>query len=96
MIAKAVRRVACAAAVGVSAARVAFMASFTVDWRDAAPDVCRGGAVTVGNFDGVHRGHVALVAELRRQADQTTVHAVVLTFDPHPRDLLRPDLAAPP
>ena len=72
------------------------MASFTVDWRDAAPDVCRGGAVAVGNFDGVHRGHAALVAELRRQADQTAVHAVVLTFDPHPRDLLRPELAAPP
>jgi len=96
MIAKAARRVACAAAVMVSAARVAFMASFTVDWRDAAPDVCRDGAVAVGNFDGVHRGHAALVAELRRQAANAAMPAVVLTFEPHPRDLLRPDLAAPP
>ena len=72
------------------------MASFTVDWRDAAPDVCRGGAVAVGNFDGVHRGHAALVAELRTQAANAAMPAVVLTFDPHPRDLLRPDLATPP
>ena len=72
------------------------MAVFTVDWRDAAPDACRAGAVTVGNFDGVHRGHAALVSDLRTQAAAVGGPAVVLTFDPHPRDVLRPDLAGPP
>jgi riboflavin kinase / FMN adenylyltransferase len=72
------------------------MASFTVEWRDAAPEVCREGAVAVGNFDGVHRGHASLVAALRTQAAKAGGPAVVLTFDPHPRDLLRPDLAGPP
>src|SRR5258708_37480001 len=72
------------------------MASFTVDWRDADPDVCQGGAVAVGNFDGVHCGHASLVAELRTQAAKVGGPAVVVTFDPHPRDVLRPDLAVPP
>ena len=72
------------------------MASFTVDWREAAPAACRGGAVAVGNFDGVHRGHAALIAALRGPAAQAGGPAVAVTFDPHPRDLLRPDLAAPP
>jgi riboflavin kinase / FMN adenylyltransferase len=71
------------------------MASFTVDWRDADPAVCRGGAAAVGNFDGVHRGHTSLVAELRTQAAKVGGPAVVVTFDPHPRDVLRPDLAGP-
>ena len=72
------------------------MASFPVDWREAPPGVCRGGAVAVGNFDGVHRGHAALIAELRTQAAKVGGPAVAVTFDPHPRDLLRPDLSAPP
>jgi riboflavin kinase / FMN adenylyltransferase len=72
------------------------MAHFTLDWRETAPGVCRDGTATVGNFDGVHRGHAALVAELRTRAAELGVPAVALTFDPHPRDLLRPDLAVPP
>ncbi len=72
------------------------MASFTVDWRDPPPGACRGGAATVGNFDGVHRGHAALLAETRALAAELGGPAVALTFDPHPRDLLRPDLAVPP
>jgi riboflavin kinase / FMN adenylyltransferase len=71
------------------------MASFTVDWRDAAPGVCRDGAVAVGNFDGVHLGHVSLIAALRAKADEHAGPAVAVTFDPHPRDVLRPDLAGP-
>ena len=86
----------------MAARRVAFrgtsfgMASFTVDWRDSAPDECRDGAVAVGNFDGVHLGHAALVVGVRTQARERGGPAVALTFDPHPRDLLRPDLATPP
>ncbi len=44
----------------------------------------------MGNFDGVHRGHAALVARLRKLADTLAGPAVVMTFDPHPAALLRP------
>jgi riboflavin kinase/FMN adenylyltransferase len=46
--------------------------------------------LTVGNFDGVHRGHAALVAEVCCQARTAGVPAVALTFDPHPREILQP------
>jgi riboflavin kinase/FMN adenylyltransferase len=51
--------------------------------------------VTIGNFDGVHRGHAALVAEVRRQAQAAAGPAVVLTFNPHPLKLLRPEQFQP-
>ncbi len=72
-----------------------YMAVYTIDWNATLPDECRRGAVSIGNFDGVHRGHVALLVELRRQADALGGPAVALTFDPHPIELLRPE-AAPP
>jgi riboflavin kinase/FMN adenylyltransferase len=50
-------------------------------------------AVAVGNFDGVHRGHQALVAAAVARARQAGGAAVVLTFDPHPARVLRPDAA---
>src|SRR5262249_43711328 len=49
-----------------------------------------GGAVAIGNFDGVHRGHAALIASLRDQARLAGGPAVALTFDPHPATVLRP------
>jgi riboflavin kinase/FMN adenylyltransferase len=52
--------------------------------------------VTIGNFDGVHRGHGRLIAELRRRADAAGVPALAVTFDPHPVALLRPDKAPVP
>ncbi len=52
----------------------------------AAPDAYRGGVLTLGNFDGVHRGHQALIAAAARQGHP----AVAVTFDPHPLQLLRP------
>ena len=52
-------------------------------------------AVTVGNFDGVHRGHQSLVAEAVRQARERGGTAVALTFDPHPSRVLSPDRASP-
>ncbi len=55
----------------------------------------KAGAVTIGNFDGVHRGHRTLLERLRRVADQVDGPAVVLTFDPPPSRLLRPDSAPP-
>jgi riboflavin kinase/FMN adenylyltransferase len=50
-------------------------------------------AVTVGNFDGVHRGHQSLVAEAVREARARDGTAVALTFDPHPSRVLSPDRA---
>ncbi|TAK93782.1 MAG: bifunctional riboflavin kinase/FAD synthetase [Aquabacterium sp.] len=43
-------------------------------------------ALTIGNFDGVHRGHQAMLALLRSEAQHRGVPATVLTFEPHPRD----------
>jgi riboflavin kinase/FMN adenylyltransferase len=43
-------------------------------------------ALTIGNFDGVHRGHQAVLAALRNRADALGVPACVLTFEPHPRE----------
>lgn len=45
-----------------------------------------GCALTIGNFDGVHRGHQAMLALLRHEARQRGVPSCVLTFEPHPRD----------
>jgi riboflavin kinase / FMN adenylyltransferase len=72
------------------------MATHQVQWQATLPEDCRGGAVAIGNFDGVHRGHAALVAELRRRADAAGGPAVALTFDPHPLQLLRPGPQPPP
>src|SRR6185369_2673870 len=55
----------------------------------------RNGAVAVGNFDGVHRGHAALIAELRARAHAVNGPAVAVTFDPHPIALLAPDRLLP-
>jgi riboflavin kinase/FMN adenylyltransferase len=43
-------------------------------------------ALTIGNFDGVHRGHQAMLALLRGEAQQRGIPSCVLTFEPHPRD----------
>jgi riboflavin kinase/FMN adenylyltransferase len=60
------------------------------------PPAYRGGFVSIGNFDGVHRGHQSMIAELIRLARAAAVPAVVFTFDPHPISILRPDQAPPP
>lgn len=71
------------------------MAVHLLDWKMPLPESCRGGAVTIGNFDGVHRGHQALLAELVVQARALGGPAVALTFDPHPLQLLRPEQFQP-
>jgi riboflavin kinase/FMN adenylyltransferase len=53
-------------------------------------------AVAIGNFDGVHRGHQALVAAAVAAARAAGGSAVVLTFDPHPARVLRPQAAPSP
>ena len=49
--------------------------------------------LTIGNFDGVHRGHRALLSELTAKARELALPATVLTFEPHPRELFAPDQA---
>jgi riboflavin kinase/FMN adenylyltransferase len=56
----------------------------------------QGGAVTIGNFDGVHQGHARLLEQLTSRAREVGGPAIVLTFDPHPVRILRPELAPPP
>jgi riboflavin kinase/FMN adenylyltransferase len=62
------------------------------------PHIARACAVTIGNFDGVHRGHQAMLALLNNEARHRGVPSCVLTFEPHPRDYFaaaqrRPELA---
>ena len=59
------------------------------------PASYRGGVLAIGNFDGVHRGHQHMLAVLREQADRHRVPAVVMTFNPPPVQLLRPELVPP-
>ena len=50
------------------------------------PPIVAGCALTIGNFDGVHRGHQAMLALLKNEAQHRGLPAAVLTFEPHPRD----------
>lgn len=63
---------------------------------DELPRQARGGAVAIGNFDGVHRGHAELIARLVAAAKEVGGPAVVFTFDPHPVRILRPEQCPPP
>ena len=66
--------------------------------KDFAPlrrDFPGGLAVAIGNFDGVHRGHQALVQAAHARAGARAATAAVLTFDPHPAQLFAPALAPP-
>ncbi len=55
------------------------------------PAAIRGCAVALGNFDGVHLGHRTVIETARQAARALDVPAAVLTFEPHPRSLFRPD-----
>ena len=59
----------------------------------AVPDHLRGGVVALGNFDGFHRGHQAVVGAALTRARAAGRPALVATFDPHPARLFRPDVA---
>ena len=61
-------------------------------WRDL-PETAKGAAVAVGAFDGVHRGHQAVIAAARQAADVISAPLAVVSFDPHPRRWFQPDAA---
>lgn len=56
----------------------------------AIPASLRGAYVAIGNFDGFHRGHQSVLEALKTRAAEAGVPAVVLTFEPHPRDVFAP------
>lgn len=62
-----------------------------LNYNEVPPAECRGGAVAVGNFDGVHLGHAHLIRILLEQRRP----AVVISFDPHPLRLLAPERFQP-
>lgn len=52
----------------------------------------RGGVVAIGNFDGVHRGHQSVLERALEEAERRKSPCLVLTFEPHPRKIFRPDV----
>src|ERR1700730_5931341 len=59
----------------------------------ASDEALRGAVVAIGNFDGVHRGHRAVIAAALKRAQVLRVPAAVLTVEPQPRRVFRPDEA---
>ena len=57
------------------------------------PESDRGGVAAIGNFDGVHRGHQAILRASRDLAQKIGQPAIVMTFDPHPRRIFQPQAA---
>jgi riboflavin kinase/FMN adenylyltransferase len=62
-----------------------------LDHRDPLPEPLRGAILALGNFDGFHQGHQAVVGEAVRWARAEGRPAIVATFDPHPVRYFRPD-----
>lgn len=60
---------------------------------DKVPNFAHGAVATIGNFDGVHLGHQALLAALRAQADKENLPMVVLLFEPQPGEYFRGEQA---
>jgi riboflavin kinase/FMN adenylyltransferase len=58
------------------------------------PAEARGAVVAIGNFDGIHRGHRAVIGEAARIAVAADAPLAVLTFEPHPRSYFNPDAPA--
>lgn len=63
---------------------------YRLDGLDSVPAALKGAMVAIGSFDGVHRGHQSVLARLKAQAKARNVPAVMLTFEPHPRDVFAP------
>ena len=62
---------------------------------DPRPAGWRSPVLALGNFDGLHRGHVKIIERIQRGAGERGGMSVVLTFDPHPPRIVRPDKAPP-
>jgi riboflavin kinase / FMN adenylyltransferase len=62
---------------------------------DPRPPLWRQPVLALGNFDGMHRGHLKIIERVRRGAEERGSTAVAMTFDPHPSKIVRPDKAPP-
>ncbi|NGN43348.1 bifunctional riboflavin kinase/FAD synthetase [Mesorhizobium sp. CGMCC 1.15528] len=62
-----------------------------INGTEMLPERLRGGVVAIGNFDGVHRGHQAVLERALDETRRRGVPALVLTFEPHPRTVFQPD-----
>ena len=62
---------------------------------DERPTHWRQPVLALGNFDGMHRGHLKIIERVRRSAEERFATAVAMTFDPHPSKIVRPDKAPP-
>jgi riboflavin kinase/FMN adenylyltransferase len=65
------------------------------EWGERYAESGRGSILTIGNFDGIHLGHQAILRAAVRRAQETGDVATALTFDPAPRRVLRPESAPP-
>ena len=54
------------------------------------PEDLKGGVITIGNFDGIHRAHQAIISRVLQVAKKTGSNAIVMTFEPHPQQVLHP------
>lgn len=56
------------------------------------PTFCKGAVIALGNFDGLHRGHAAIIRVALEKAKALQKPVAIFTFEPHPRRILRPDV----
>ncbi|ATN33234.1 riboflavin biosynthesis protein RibF [Rhizobium sp. ACO-34A] len=59
--------------------------------KNPLPESLKGGVIAIGNFDGVHRGHQTVLNRALELSKERGIPALVLTFEPHPRSVFRPD-----
>jgi riboflavin kinase / FMN adenylyltransferase len=67
----------------------------TIHFPDDAPPKWHQPVLALGNFDGLHRGHMKIIDRVRRRAGERGGTPAAMTFDPHPSRVLRPDKAPP-
>jgi riboflavin kinase/FMN adenylyltransferase len=67
----------------------------TIHYPDDAPPRWHQPVLALGNFDGLHRGHMKIIDRVRRRAGERGGTPAAMTFDPHPSRVLRPDKAPP-
>jgi riboflavin kinase/FMN adenylyltransferase len=68
---------------------------FTIHYPDDPPPRWNQPVLALGNFDGLHRGHMKIIDRVRRRAGERGGTPAAMTFDPHPPRVLRPDKAPP-
>ena len=61
-----------------------------IGWRDV-PAQAKGAVLAIGNFDGVHRGHQAVLASAQELAKAEGKRSGAVVFEPHPREFFAPD-----